>query len=166
MKSAFALSIVLLACGEARAQQPPADQVTFYGSPNAAISSGVVIPPNRAWVWTSGTTPAVADSTAKPGTRERFGDTRTQGTSILKNIAGQLEKQGLTMKDVVYLRAYLVPDPTKGNRIDMEGWSAAYGEVFGTTANPTKPARSTVGVSALVNADWLIEIEAFAVFPK
>jgi enamine deaminase RidA (YjgF/YER057c/UK114 family) len=38
--------------------------------------------------------------------------------------------------------------------------------VFGTAANPTKPARSTVGVSALVNPDWLIEIEAFAVFPK
>ena len=48
----------------------------------------------------------------------------------------------------------------------MDGWSAAYGEVFGTPANPTKPARSTVGVVALVNADWLIEIEAFAVYPK
>jgi hypothetical protein len=98
LKSAFARSIVLLACIAARAQQPaakpPADQVTFY------------------------------------------------------------------------LRAYLVPDPTKGSRIDMEGWTAAYGEVFGTAANPTKPARSTVGVSALVNADWLIEIEAVAVFPK
>ncbi len=142
-----------------------AQGVTFYGAPTAAISSGVVIPPNRAWVWTSGTTPAVADANAKAGTRERFGDTRAQATSILKNIEGQLQKQGLTMKDVVYLRAYLVPDTTKGNRIDMEGWSAAYGEVFGTAANPTKPARSTVGVSALVNSDWLIEIEAFAVMP-
>lgn len=47
----------------------------------------------------------------------------------------------------------------------MEGWSAAYGEVFGTSANATKPARSTVGVTALVNADWLIEIEPFAVMP-
>jgi enamine deaminase RidA (YjgF/YER057c/UK114 family) len=141
------------------------DAVTFYGSPNAAISSGVVIPPGKAIVWTSGTTPSVADSTAKPGSRERFGDTRTQATSVLKNIQGQLEARGLTMKDVVYLRAYLVPDPANNNRIDMAGWSAAYGEVFGTTANPTKPARSTVGVSALVNADWLIEIEAFAVFP-
>lgn len=148
------------------AQQKPADEVTFYGNPKASISSGVVIPPGRAWVWTSGTTPAVADAGAKAGTRERFGDTRAQATSILKNIAGQLEKQGLTMKDVVYLRAYLVPDGTKGNRIDMEGWSAAYGEVFGTSANPTRPARSTVGVAALVNADWLIEIEAFAVFPS
>ena len=148
------------------AQQKPADQVTFYGNPSAPISSGVVIPPNRALVWTSGTTPGVADANAKPGTRERFGDTRTQATSILKNIQGQLEKQGLSMKDVVYLRAYLVADATKGNRMDMEGWSAAYGEFFGTTANPTKPARSTVGVAALVNADWLIEIEAFAVVPE
>lgn len=141
------------------------DAVTFYGSPNAAISSGVVIPPGKAMVWTSGTTPSVADSTAKPGSRARFGDTRTQATSVLKNIQGQLEARGLTMKDVVYLRAYLVPDPANNDRIDMAGWSAAYGEFFGTTANPTKPARSTVGVSALVNADWLIEIEAFAVVP-
>jgi enamine deaminase RidA (YjgF/YER057c/UK114 family) len=161
----LAVALLVLAPASAVAQQAPA-QVTFYGAPTAAISSGVVIPPNKAFVWTSGTTPGVADANAKPGTRERFGDTRTQATSILKNIAGQLEKQGLTMKDVVYLRAYLVPDATKGNRIDMEGWSAAYGGVFGTAANPTKPARSTVGVSALVNADWLIEIEAFAVFPK
>jgi enamine deaminase RidA (YjgF/YER057c/UK114 family) len=161
LTAAFFLLVPTLAA----AQDAPTT-VTFYGSPQAAISSGVVIPPGRAVVWTSGTTPAVADSTAKPGSRERFGDTRTQATSILKNIQGQLEKQGLSMRDVVYLRAYLVPDPATNNRIDMTGWSAAYGEFFGTAANPTKPARSTVGVTALVNADWLIEIEAFAVFPK
>ena len=70
------------------------------------------------------------------------------------------------MKDVVYLRAYLVPDKEKGAVIDMDGWSKAYGEVFGTATNPTKPARSTVGVAALVAPEWLIEIEAFAVFPQ
>jgi enamine deaminase RidA (YjgF/YER057c/UK114 family) len=149
----------------AAAARPAADQVTFYGAPNSPISSGVVIPPGRSFVWTSGTTPSVVKADAPAGSRDRFGDTRTQATSILKTLTDQLGKQGLTMKDVVYLRAYLVPDPTKGNKIDMEGWSAAYGEVFGTAANPTKPARSTVGVSALVNADWLIEIEAFAVMP-
>ena len=165
MSPRLVMAFVVMFSATAGAQQKPSDQVTFYGNPNSPIASGVVIPPNRALVWTSGTTPGVADANAKPGSRARFGDTRTQATSILKNIAGQLEKQGLTMKDVVYLRAYLVPDPTKGNRIDMEGWSAAYGEVFGTAANPTKPARSTVGVVALVNTDWLIEIEAFAVKP-
>ena len=161
----LATALFVLTPAFSAAQTPP-DAVAFYGSPTAAISSGVVIPPGRAVIWTSGTTPAVADSTAKPGSRERFGDTRTQAASILRNIQGQLERQGLSMKDVVYLRAYLVPDAANQNRIDMNGWSAAYGEFFGTAANPTKPARSTVGVTALVNADWLIEIEAFAVFPK
>ena len=56
-------------------------------------------------------------------------------------------------------------DPAKENKIDVAGWNAAYGEVFNTAANPVKTARSTVGVAALVNADWLIEIEAFAVYP-
>jgi enamine deaminase RidA (YjgF/YER057c/UK114 family) len=143
-----------------------ATQVTFYGSPQGQISSGVVIPPNRAWVWTSGTTPSAADPNAKAGTRERFGDTRTQAASILRNISQQLEKQGMSMRDVVYLRAYLVPDPTMNNRIDTAGWNAAYGEFFNNATNPNKPARSTVGVVALVNADWLIEVEAFAVVPQ
>ena len=159
MKTLWAVPALLLAAAPSFGQ-------TFYGSPNAAISSGVVIPPGRGLVWTSGTTPAAANPDAPANSRERFGDTRTQATSILKNIQGQLEKQGLSMKDVVYLRAYLVADPATGNRIDTAGWNAAYGEFFGTAANPTKPARSTVGVAALVNPDWLIEIEAFAVFPK
>jgi enamine deaminase RidA (YjgF/YER057c/UK114 family) len=161
----LAVSWLVGSSASAYGQTPPA-AVTFYGAPTAAISSGVVIPADRAFVWTSGTTPGIAKKDAPAGSPERFGDTRTQATSILRNIQGQLEKQGLSMKDVVYLRAYLVPDKTKGNTIDMQGWSTAYGEFFGTAANPTKPARSTVGVSVLVNPEWLIEIEAFAVFPK
>ncbi len=149
----------------AAAAAPPAD-VQYYGAPQSPISSGVVIPAGRAFVWTSGTTPSPVKADAPAGSRERFGDTRTQATSILKTLATQLQQRGLSMKDVVYLRAYLVADPQKGNKIDMDGWSAAYGEVFGTATNPTKPARSTVGVAALVNSDWLIEIEAFAVYPK
>jgi enamine deaminase RidA (YjgF/YER057c/UK114 family) len=31
--------------------------------------------------------------------------------------------------------------------------------------NPVKTARSTVGVAALVNAAYLVEVEAFAVYP-
>ena len=69
------------------------------------------------------------------------------------------------MRDVFYMRAYLAPDKTKGGKIDVAGWNAAYTEMFGTAANPTKTARSTVGVAALVNDDFLIELEAFAIFP-
>jgi enamine deaminase RidA (YjgF/YER057c/UK114 family) len=163
MRIVAACVVILAMTGTAVAQS--ADQATFYGSPSSAISSGVVIPAGQKMIWTSGTTPGMVNKAAPAGSRERFGDTKTQAASILKTISDQLTKQGASMKDVVYLRAYLVPDATKGGKIDMEGWSAAYGEVFGTEANPTKPARSTVGVSALVNADWLIEIEAFALVP-
>ena len=155
------LLALVLAAAPAAAQQ-----VTFYGSPTSPISAGVVIPPGRASVWVSGTTPPVLKGEAPVGSRERFGDTKTQAAGILKTIEGQLTAQGLTMKDVVYVRAYLVPDPAKDNKIDTAGWNAAYQEVFGTAANPTKTARSTVGVVALVNPEWLIELEAFAVFPK
>ena len=160
------------------AQQPPAaatpapgaaaappTEVTFYGGATSPISSGVIIPAGRATLWVSGTVPPVLKSDAPAGSRERYGDTKTQAAGILKNIENQLTARGLGMKDVVYLRAYLVPDPAKENKIDVAGWNAAYGEVFNTPANSTRTARSTVGVAALVNSDWLIEIEAFAVYP-
>ena len=101
-----------------------------------------------------------------PGARERYGDTRTQAVGVLKSIQSQLAQHDASLKDVVYLRAYLVADPAKEHTIDVAGWNAAYGEMFNTAANRTKTARSTVGVSALVNPDWLIEIEAFAVLPR
>jgi enamine deaminase RidA (YjgF/YER057c/UK114 family) len=163
------LTVPWLASATASAQPAapaaPSGAVAFYGSPTSPISSGVVIPAGAAWVWTSGTVPPIRNKEAAAGSRERFGDTKTQATGVLDSIEEQLKKQGMGLKDVVYLRAYLVGDPALGGKLDMQGWSAAYGERFGTAANPTKPARSTVGVSALVNPDWLIEIEAFAVVP-
>ena len=66
----------------------------------------------------------------------------------------------------MFLRCYLAPDPGKDNKIDTQGWNASYGEFFGTADNPTKPARTTVGVASLVGAGQLIEIELFAVMPS
>jgi enamine deaminase RidA (YjgF/YER057c/UK114 family) len=96
---------------------------------------------------------------------ERYGDTYAQGVSCLKRIAEVLSTQGLSLKDVVYLRVYGTPDSDKGGKPDFAGWFKAYGEFFNTKENPVKTARSTVGVAALVNPDWLIEIEAVAVYP-
>lgn len=141
-------------------------EVLFYGPPAAVISAGVIIPPNRASIWISGTTPPVVKPDAPAGSPARFGDTRTQAAGVLKAIETQLVAQGLTLHDVVYIRAYLAPDKSKGGKIDVAGWNAAYTAVFGTIANPIKTARTTVGVAALVNDDFLIELEAFAVFPS
>jgi enamine deaminase RidA (YjgF/YER057c/UK114 family) len=141
---------------------PPA-KVTFYGSPTSPIAGGVAIPAGAAWVWTSGTGPPVVNKDAPAGDISRWGDTKTQARGILTSIQTQLAAQGLTMADVVYLRCYLVADPAKG-ALDVDGWNAAYREFFGTAANPTKPARSTIGVAALVVPLWLVEIEAVAVY--
>jgi enamine deaminase RidA (YjgF/YER057c/UK114 family) len=167
---ALRLAFLLLAASAAftprsEAQEPP-DSVHFYGlTPQARIAGGVVIPAGRAVVWTSGTVPPLLNERAEPGTRERFGDTRIQATGVLLRIEDDLRGMGLSMRDVVYLRAYLVPDPRTG-RIDAQGWNDAYGEFFASDRNPARPARSTVGVATLINPDWLIEIEAFAVFPE
>lgn len=161
-----ALFTILCMATAAAAQEPyPPNSVHFYGlTEQSSIASGVVIPGDHAVVWTSGTVPPVFNERAEAGTRERYGDTKIQAVGVLHRIEEQLEGLGLSLSDVVYLRAYLVPDPMTGE-LDVRGWNEAYGESFGTATNPTRPARSTVGVSALVNPDWLVEIEAFAVYP-
>ena len=159
---AAALTAILSMTAEAQAGPPT--KVTFTGG-RGNISNTVAIPANAAVVWTSGTVPTVADTSAPTGSRARFGDTKTQAISVLKAIETRLKEHGLGMKDVVYLRAYLVPDKEKGGTIDSQGWNEAYGQFFNNATNPVKPARSTVGVVALVNADWLVEVEAFAVYP-
>ena len=142
-----------------------ASGATFYGSPTSSISSGTIVPEGAAYLYTSGTVPPVLN---KEGSTiyERYGDTKTQAVGVLKSIEKQLADQGLTMKDVVYLRAYLVADAAKENKFDFAGWNEAYGEFFNNEKNAVKPARSTVGVAGLVSSDWLIEIEAVAVYPK
>ena len=109
--------------------------------------------------------PPVADESIPAGSSARYGDTKTQGIGILKAIDAKLKEAGLGLKDVIYLRVYVAADKTKDGKFDYPGWFEAYGQFFGTPKNPVKPARSTVGVAGLVNADWLIEIEAVAVYP-
>ena len=151
----------------ARAAEPataPAE-VVFTTTPDSPIAADVAVPTGRALYFTSGTVPPLLTKDAPVGSRERYGDTKTQGVGALQAIEKLLQARGLTMRDVVYLRVYVVPDKEKGGQCDFKGWFEAYGQFFGTTENPTKVARSTVGVAALVNPEWLIEIEAVAVYP-
>ena len=154
------IATITLAGGQVR---PPG--VQFVGPASSPISSAVAIPPGRAWLLTSGTVPPVVDESAPAGNPARYGDTRTQGIGALRQIEAQLKAAGLGLKDVIYLRVYVTADKSKDGRFDYPGWFEAYGQFFGTPENPVKPARSTVGVASLVNPDWLIEIEATAVYP-
>jgi enamine deaminase RidA (YjgF/YER057c/UK114 family) len=163
---ANALALVCLVSAAPRhlAAQSAPDNVDFKGRARSNISESVAIPANTAFVWTSGTGPSVADTSAPAGSPARYGDMKTQSASALRNVEAALKERGLSLKDVVYLRAYLVPE--SGGAVDSRGWNEAYGQFFNTAENPVKPARSTVAVAALVVPAWLVEIEAFAVYPK
>ena len=141
-----------------------ADRVVFTGTGEGPISSGVVVPANRAYYWTSGIAPSVLNASAPAGSRERYGDTKTQAIGILRVIESQLRERGLSLSDVVYMRVYVAPDKFKNNTYDFPGWFEAYGQFFNNATNPVRVARSSLGVAQLVNPDWLIEIEAVAVY--
>jgi enamine deaminase RidA (YjgF/YER057c/UK114 family) len=163
MKSLRILSVALLLLPSLLLADVPAD-VILPGDAKSSIAAGVALPAGRALFWTSGTVPSQINKDGKT-VYERYGDTYAQGVSCLKNIEGVLKAQGLSLKDVVYLRVYITPDAAKEGKADYAGWFKAYGEFFNNAQNPGKTARSTVGVSSLVSPDWLIEIEAFAVYP-
>jgi enamine deaminase RidA (YjgF/YER057c/UK114 family) len=141
-------------------------KVRYFGNPTAVISSAVVVPANRKYYWSSGVVSPVLDPSAPEGTREKHGDTKSQAIGILNRLQDSLSTQGLTFRDVTYLRVYVAPDKFNNNQIDFKGWFEAYARFFGTAENPTKPSRSTLGVASLVSTDKLIEIELVAVYPE
>lgn len=142
----------------------PIHEPEFYGSPSSSIASAVALPAGSATFYTSGTVPPMLNKDGKT-VYERYGNTEKQAEGIMKNIEKQLIDQGLSLKDVIYLRVYVTPDAAQQGKFDYTGWFNAYAKFFNTKENPVKPARSTVGVASLVNSDWLIEIEAVAAYP-
>jgi enamine deaminase RidA (YjgF/YER057c/UK114 family) len=163
MRTCLLLSALVLLLPASLAASPPRN-VALPADARSPIAAGVALPAGRALFWTSGNVPAPLNKDGRT-VYERYGDTYAQGVSALRNIGRVLVEQGLSMKDVVYLRVYLAPDAAKEGKPDFAGWAKAYGDFFNNEKNPVKTARSTVGVAALVNPDWLIEIEACAVYP-
>ncbi len=87
------------------------------------------------------------------------GDLAGQTEQALQNVAGALDSVGASFADVAKLTIYVVDwEPSK-----MEALSAGIGaaaEKLGV--DPVKPA-TLIGVAALFEPDYLIEIEATAV---
>lgn len=170
-RALFLVTSFLLVClpalrGVAQGEPPAKPSiVTFFGKGTSPISSGVAVPEGKTHYYTSGIGAPVLDPAAPVGSATRYGDTKTQAIRVLNQIQMNLKEVGLGLQDVTFLRVYVSPDAHKENKPDFPGWFAAYAQFFGTPENPVKVARSTVGVASLANPDWLIEIEAVAVFP-
>jgi enamine deaminase RidA (YjgF/YER057c/UK114 family) len=154
--------LILLAAALGATAQ--AQEVRRFGQSDAPVSASVEVPAGSRFVYVSGTVPDPADAAAPAGNVQRYGDTATQTRSILAKIQRQLAAHGLGLGDVVMMRVFLVAPPGQA-RMDFAGMMSAYREFFGTSAQPNRPARSTMQVAGLVDPGWLAEIEVTAARP-
>lgn len=139
-------------------------KVEMIGTESSIISSAAIVPEGKKLYFSSGLTATAINASLPEGDYAKYGDTKAQALSILEKFKTTLAEKGLKMADVFCMRVYLTPD-VKTGAYDFDGWNAAYKQYFGTTENPNKPVRATLGVSALVNRFKFIEIEIVAAYP-
>jgi enamine deaminase RidA (YjgF/YER057c/UK114 family) len=129
------------------------------------ISAAVEVPAGKTLVFLSGMVPPVVDPKSPKDSIAAYGDTKTQTIGALNRIKASLENLHLTMGDVIKMQAFLVGDPSKGGKLDFEGFMQGYTQFFGTAAQPNLPVRSALQVAALAMPGFLVEIEVTAVRP-
>ena len=154
--SVLALIALLLGGGAARAE------VVRHPIPNSnfPIAQSVEVSGNTKTYYISGQVPPVVDKDADPKSPQAYGDTKTQTVGVLNRIKGILEGLGLGMGDVVKMQVFLVNDAR--TPMDFKAFMGGYTQFFGGD-QPNLPARAVVGVAALANPGFLVEIEVVAV---
>lgn len=135
-----------------------AHDIGHYDGPNVAVAHSVRVPAGSELIFLSGIVADAADTSAPPGSVERFGDTATQVRSILAKLQRQLAAGGLGLADIVKMNVYVLGDPRKEGAVDLTGLMGAYTEYFGTSQG-NLPARTTLQVAGLRVPGVLVEVE-------
>jgi enamine deaminase RidA (YjgF/YER057c/UK114 family) len=117
-----------------------------HGFPQAVVTSG------RKTLYISGQVAWDAQRRLLGGT-----DLAAQARHAFSNLRSVVEASGATLADVVSLRIYIVGYGAES----AEAVGSAFRECF---SGPTAPATTWVGVAALADPSFLIEVEAVAVF--
>jgi enamine deaminase RidA (YjgF/YER057c/UK114 family) len=140
-------------------------EVTRYPIPNSTfpIAQVVQVTGNATTYYLSGQVPPVINKDADPASPLAYGDTKTQTVGVLNKIKGILDGLGLGMGDIVKMQVFLVSDARSS--MDFKGFMEGYTQFFGGD-QPNLPARSVIGVAALANPGFLVEIEVIAVAAK
>ncbi|VIO81400.1 RidA family protein [Bradyrhizobium ivorense] len=124
------------------------------------IAQAVTVTGNATTVYVSGQVPPAINKDADPASPQAYGDTKAQTVGVLNRIKGILEGQGLGMGDVVKMQVFLVHNAAAP--MDFKAFMEGYTQFFGGS-QPNLPARSVVGIAALANPGFLVEIEVVAV---
>ena len=157
MKPAALLTLAALLASTLAARA----DVVRYPIPNSTfpIALAVQVPATAATYYLSGQVPPVVNKDADPSSLQAYGDVKTQTVGVLNRIKGILEGLGLGMGDVVKMQVFLVHDARAP--MDFKAFMEGYTQFFGGT-QPNLPARSVVGIAALANPGFLVEIEVVA----
>jgi enamine deaminase RidA (YjgF/YER057c/UK114 family) len=137
-------------------------EVVRYPIPNSSfpIAQAVKVTGNAETFYISGQVPPVINKDADAASPQAYGDVKTQTVGVLTRIKGILEGLGLGLGDVVKMQVFLVHDARAP--MDFKAFMEGYTQFFGGS-QPNLPARSVVGVAALANPGFLVEIEVIAV---
>ena len=120
----LARTILLLTFGLVFNGAAIAQEVIRHRTPgsNFPIAAAVEVPAGKTIVYLSGMVPRVTNEQAPRNSTAAFGDTKAQTVSVLQAIEQALQRMNLSMKDVVKMQAFLVPDPARENRMDFAGF--------------------------------------------
>ena len=158
MRFRMMLSLAVL-CASLPAAQA---DVVRHPIPNSTfpIAQSVQVTGNVTTYYVSGQVPPVVNKDADPSSQQAYGDIKTQTVGVLDRITGILDGLGLGMGDVVKMQVFLVHNAAAP--MDFKAFMEGYTQFFGGS-QPNLPARSVVGIAALANPGFLVEIEVVAV---